>query len=152
MTREPLYAALFAFFSGLSGTVAEGKLFRTATRKLTTWDAAQPEDQPMLLMQQKRETANYRRGLPTIWTLDIALFVYVHTGANNDQTLIPSQILNPLLDALEASLEVDDLSNNACTLGGLVSHCAISGAVEIFQGDLGDQEVAIVPIQILVSP
>lgn len=150
MNREPLYAALFAFFQGL--TVGEAPAFRTATRRLDTWENVGKEDQPALLMQQRRESANYRKGLPTIWSLDVALYVYVHTGADNDKTLIPSQILNPLLDAIENSLAIDDPSNNACTLGGLVSHCAISGGVEIFQGNLGDEEVAIVPINILVSP
>ena len=150
MNREPIYAALFAYFSAL--TVGGAPAFLKATRRLDHWDNALPEESPQLLMQQRREVANYRKGLPTIWSLDVALFLYVHTGADNDKTLIPSQILNPLLDAIEQSLTVDDLSNNTCTLGGLVSHCAISGAVEIFQGNLGDEEVAIVPINILVSP
>lgn len=150
MNREPIYAAVFAYFAAL--TVGGSPAFLKATRRLDTWENVGKEEQPALLMQQRREVANYRKGLPTIWTLDVALFLYIHTGADNDKTLIPSQILNPLLDAIENSLTIDDHSNNACTLGGLVSHCAISGSVEIFQGNLGDEEVAIVPLNILVTP
>jgi len=55
-----------------------------------------------------------------------------------------------LMDAIEAALVIDDRSNDACTLGGIVSHCFIDGAVEIFEGNLGDQLVAIVPITVVV--
>lgn len=150
MTREPIYAAVFAFFAGL--TAGGSPLFKTATRKPSTWEDVTPEDQPALLLRQRSEIAERRKGLPTKWTLNLDLMLFVHTGAQNDPTLIPAQILNPLLDAIEASLAVDDPSNNACTLGNLVSHCAIHGAVEIFLGSLGDEAVAIVPIEILVSP
>lgn len=154
MTREPIYAAVFAFFARLTNpTIAvPTPLFKTATRKLQHWDGVAGEDQPALLMQQRRESAVRRRGLPTIWTLHPVLFLYVRTNAQNDPTQIPALILNPLLDAIEGALEVDDLINNACTLGGLVSHCAIDGDIEIFQGDQGDEEVATIPLSILTSP
>lgn len=150
MNREPIYAALAAMLTTL--TAGEAPAFRLVTRRLDTWENTGPESQPAVLIQQRRELANYRKGLPTIWTLEVVLFVYVHSGADTDKTLIPSQILNPLLDLIVEAFPVDDPSNNACTLGGLVSHCAVSGAVEIFQGNLGDEEVAIVPLSILVSP
>ncbi len=150
MTREPLYAAVQAFFAALA--VGDSRLFKTATRVPKTWQDVAPEDSPALLLMQKTETANRRRGLPTIWTLEAELLVYVHTGAQTDPTLVPSQILNPLLDAIEASLTVDDIANEACTLGGLVSRCAINGPIEISLGSMGDEAVAIVPIQILTSP
>jgi hypothetical protein len=148
MIREDIYAAVFAFFAGL--TTDDERAFKTATRKVTTWDCVAPEDQPALLMTQESEEATRVRGLPTKWVLHIKLWLYVHTGANNDPDVVPSQVLNPLIDAVEASLVVDDLSNNACTLGGLVSHCAIEGPIQIFQGDLGDQEVAIIPLVVVV--
>lgn len=150
MTREPIYAAVFKFWSDL--TVGGAPAFKTATRLLKHWDAVPGEDSPALLMLQKRENATYRKGLPTIWNLDIALYLYVRTNLQNDNTVIPSVILNPLLDAIEAALTIDDQANLSCTLGGLVSHCAISGPIEIYEGDLGDELVAIVPLNILTSP
>lgn len=145
MTREPLYAAVFAFFAALPG-------FYLATRKAALWDTVAPEDQPALLQMQRRENANFRKGLPTIWTCEITLYLYVHTGANNDPSVTPSMLLNPLLDTIVDALRIDDLSNNCCTLGGLVSHCAVEGAIEIFEGNQGDQAVATIPIKFLVSP
>ncbi len=148
MTRETIYAALFAYFSGL--TDGGSALFKKATRKLTVWEGVEAEDQPALLMLQKSELCQRQRGLPSKWTLRIDLYLYVHTGAMNDPDLIPSQIFNPLMDAIEASVAIDDLSNNTCTLGGLVYHTFIDGDVEVFEGNLGDQAVVIVPITVLV--
>lgn len=150
MTREPIYAAVFAFFSGL--LLSGNPVFRSATRKATTWDNVPIEATPALLMTQVRELAQYRKGLPTIWRLNVNLMLYVHTGAGNDPDIVPSQIFNPLVDAIVASLAVDDQSNNACTLGGLVSHCAVEGAIEIFEGDLDDWAIVVIPITILTSP
>jgi len=148
MTRETIYAALFQFWSNL--TVGGSPAFKTATRKLKIWELVAAEDQPALLQLQRRETVTKPRGLPAKWTLSIDLYLYVHTGANTDQTIVPSQLLNPLMDAIEAALVIDDRSNDACTLGGIVSHCFIDGAVEIFEGNLGDELVAIIPIVVVV--
>jgi hypothetical protein len=145
--REDIEAGVFAFFSALPET---GSTFKTATRKLATWENVAPEDQPALFLQKGTEDANKRRGLPTIWKFGFKLYLYVHTGAQNDPDIGPSQLLNPLLDAIDAALTPDDNDTN-CTLGGLVSHCAINGTIEIFPGTLGDEAVAIVPIEVLVD-
>jgi hypothetical protein len=146
--RETYYSSVFAFFSAL--TVGGSPAFKVATRKLQTWNDVAQEDQPAILMQQRTETAQYRKGVPTVWTFNIALLIYVATGAQNDPTIIPAQILNPLLDSIQAALTIDDLSNQTCTLGGIVSHCAFDGPIEIVQGDMGDEAVAIVPISVFV--
>src|SRR3970040_1642286 len=148
MTRDTIYAALLQLWSNL--TVGGSPAFKTATRKVKIWELVAAEDQPALLQLQRRETVTKPRGLPAKWTLSIDLYLYVHTGANTDQTIVPSQLLNPLMDAIEAALVIDDRSNDACTLGGIVSHCFIDGAVEIFEGNLGDELVAIIPIVVVV--
>jgi hypothetical protein len=149
MTREPVYAAVFQFFAGL--TAGNAPLFKVATRKPTTWESVEPEDQPALLLRQRSEHAEHRKFLPTKWTLSLDLMLFVHTGAANDPDVTPAQLLNPLLDAIEASIVIDDFVNGACTLGGLVSYCALDGTVELFLGSLGDEAVAIVPIKVLVN-
>jgi hypothetical protein len=150
VTREPIYAAAYAFFAGL--TAGGSPLFKTATRKGADWEKVAAEDSPALLFVQRDELAERKKGLPTKWTLKPELLVFVHTGAQTDPSVIPSQIINPLLDAIEASLTVDDPFNNACTLGGLVSHCAINGVIEIVEGSLGDEAVVRIPLDILTSP
>lgn len=149
MIREPIYSAVFAYFAAL--TVGNTPLFKSATRRIATWETAAPEDQPMLLMRQRSEVAEHKKGLPTKWTLNVDLGLYVHTGGQNDPTIVASQVLNPLLDAIEAALTIDDLQNQACTLNGLVSRCSIEGVVDISLGSLGDEAVAMVPLVILVN-
>jgi len=150
MTREPVYAALFALLSGL--TSGGTPLFRTATRKLTTFESFPNEDQPGMCMHARTELAERRLGLPIKWTLNIDVYVYVHTGAQVDPSIVPSQILNPLLDAIEAALAVDNILANSCTLGGLVTSCTVSGTTYIYPGINSDDAVAIVPIQIVLAP
>lgn len=151
MNREPIYQAVFAFWQGL--TVGGAPAFVTATRYARHWDNVGSEEQPALYQMQASESANYRKGLPTIWTLNIKLLIYVRTNAQSlAPGVTPSSIFNPLVDAIEAALVVDDPFNNACTLGGLVSHCAIGGDIEIYEGNLGDEAVVIVPVKILTSP
>ncbi len=146
--REVIYGRVFAFFSAL--TVGGSPAFKTATRKLDTWDGVEAEDCPALLISQRTETAEFRKGLPLKWRLNLDLYLYVRTNAQNDPSIIPSQVLNPLLDAIEDALKRDDIANDACTLGGLVSHCSYSGSITITEGTLGDEAVALVPISILV--
>lgn len=148
MTRETIYAALFTFWANL--TVGGSPAFKTATRSAKVWENVASEDQPALLQLQRTESVNKPRGLPAKWTLSIDLYLYVHTNQINDPATTSSQLLNPLMDAIESALVIDDLSNDACTLGGLVSHCFIDGTVEVFEGNLGDEAVMIIPITVVV--
>jgi len=146
--RENIYAALFAYFSGLTDGI--NPLFNKATRRLSIWESVEPEDQPALLQLQRRETVTKTKGLPAKWSLTVDLYLYVHTGATNDPDVVPSQLLNPLMDAIEQAIVIDDVMTDSCTLGGLVYRCFIDGPVEIFEGNLGDQAVCIIPITIVV--
>ncbi|HZT51919.1 MAG TPA: hypothetical protein VFA22_08300 [Stellaceae bacterium] len=144
MNREPIYAALFARLAGAGG-------FRTMSRRLRHWSAVEAAEQPALFQVQKRETAQQADGSPTVWRAELDLYVYCQ--APDDETA-PASVLNPLLDAIEAALEPAgaDLALGAQTLGGLVRHCRIAGAIETDEGALGGQAVAIVPIEILAVP
>jgi hypothetical protein len=141
VNREAIYAALFARIAALPGLV-------TAGRRLKHWHDVPPSLQPALFMVQKRERPSQQRGLPTTWVLAVDLYLYSHGGA--DPNAVPAQALNALLDGLEAALAPDPASGLQ-TLGGLVDHAWIDpGGIETDEGVLGDQAVAIVPIQIMV--
>ena len=144
MTREPIYAALFSLLSGAAP-------FATASRRLRHWSLVEPGEQPALFQVQKRETAKAVEGSPTAWRAEIDLYVYCQ--APDDETT-PATVLNPLIDAIEATLlpAGRDLAGGTQTLGGLVKHCWIAGAIETDEGALGGQAVAIVPIEILITP
>lgn len=123
-------------------------LLRTASRRLKTWDQVGQEDQPALFFAETGEDWQQLKGLPVKRTMSVEVYLYVFTGA--DSSLAPSQVLNPILDALEAAIGPD-----ACgyqTLGGLVSHAWIDGKVSIAEGAQGQgmQAIAMLPVSILV--
>jgi len=149
-SRETLYAAIFAKFAALSFTSGSATTFVTRSRKLEHWEDVESEGYPCLFQVQTREAVEQKRGLPPKWTLEMLLYIYVRTSAQMDATVIPSQLLNPIIDALDAALAHDDLRAGTCTLGGLVSHAWISGPIETSEGNLGDIEVAVVPLEIVV--
>jgi hypothetical protein len=144
MNREPIYDALFTLVAGAAP-------FNVASRRLRHWTAVSAAEQPALFLAQKKEHAKQAEGSPPVWRAELDLYVYCQAP---DDVTAPAIILNPLLDAIEAALApkgVDAFSPGAQTLGGLVRHCWISGAIETDEGALGGQAVAIVPIEILVT-
>jgi len=140
MTREPIYAALFALVGSVPG-------FSTASRRLRHWADVPATNQPALFQVQKGETVTERRGLPPKRQFSVELFVYARAGGEPNDP--PSQILNPLLDGIEAALAPEP-GREVQTLSGLVAHAWIAGRIESDEGLLGDQAVAIVPIDILI--
>jgi len=141
MVRETIYAALFDRVAAIPGLVSAG-------RRLKHWSDLPAAQQPALFLAQRGERPTQRRGLPAAWNLTAALYLYVHAGG--DPQAVPATELNRLLDAIEAALAPDPVQG-AQTLGGLVSHCWIDGGgIETDEGVLGEQAVAIIPINILV--
>jgi hypothetical protein len=62
----------------------------------------------------------------------------------------PATILNPLLDALEAALAPSPATGiQNLGLPAMVQHPYIAGKIETDEGVLGDQAIAIVPVEIL---
>ena len=139
--REPIYSALFALLQGLD--------LKTVSRRLKHWADVSPVEQPAIFQIQKREIPIQKRLIPTIWKLDLDLYLYVNSG--DDPQASPEIILNPILDEIEALFPPSDEDGPAQTLGGLVSHCWISGPIETSEGVLGEQEVAIIPLEILTT-
>ena len=82
-----------------------------------------------------------------MWTLYADFYIYAHSS---DPYAAPASILNPLLDALDQALApspttgIQDLG-----LPGMVQHAYIAGKIETDEGVLGDQAIAIVPVEIL---
>jgi hypothetical protein len=141
IAREPIYAALFDLVTGAAG-------FVTAERRLRHWSDVAPAEQPALFMTQKSETAAVKAlGAPLVWTLTVELYLYAHSS---DPQLSPATVLNPLIDAVEGALApatatgLQDLG-----LAAMVQHAAITGKIETEEGILGDQAIAIIPIEIL---
>lgn len=140
INREQIFAALFALVSASSS-------YKTSSRKLKHWAQVPPAQQPAIFQTQGKEHAVAGYRMPTRWTLHASLYIYAH---QNSLDTLPSTALNGLLDAIELAL-VPDVATGEQTLGGLVTHCRIVGDIETDEGVLGDQAVAIIPIEILAN-
>jgi len=136
MNREQIYSALFSRISEIDG-------FTTISRRLKHWDDVAPSEQPALFQTQKSESVSTVPGMNPVWEFNLELYIYARSSG--DPFNSPAIILNPLVDAIVAALAPNPISNKQ-TLGGLVQHCWIEGAIETDEGVLGDQAVAIIPI------
>ena len=139
--REAIYVALWTLGAGAAR-------FASADRRLRHWSDVAAAEQPALFMSEKGSHAAIKRlGAPIVWTLYADFYIYVHSS---DPYLAPGTILNPLIDALEAALApspatgIQDLG-----LPEMVQHAYIAGKLETDEGILGDQAIAIVPVEIL---
>lgn len=141
--REAIYSALWDRVSGAAQ-------FVTADRRLRHWTDVAAAEQPAVFMSQTRQHGTTdQRGynLPVIWTLTADLYVYV---SSSDPYLAPAILLNPLLDAIELALAPDPGTGvQDLGLPQMVRHARIEGEIRMSEGVLGDQEIAIVPVEIL---
>ena len=139
--REAIYAALWTLGSAAGS-------FASANRRLRHWADVAPAEQPALFMSEKGGHAVVKAlGAPITWTLYADFYIYVHSS---DPYAAPATILNPLLDALERALAPSS-ATGIQNLGQpqLVQHAYIAGKIETDEGVLGDQAIAIVPVEIL---
>ena len=141
IVREAIYGALWSLAAAAAN-------FASANRRLRHWADLAPAEQPALFMSEKGGHAVTKAlGGPTIWTLSADFYVYVHSS---DPYLAPAMLLNPLLDALEAALAPSPVTGiQNLGLSAMVQHAYIAGKVETDEGVLGDQAIAIVPVEIL---
>ncbi|HKM71473.1 MAG TPA: hypothetical protein VJX94_15690 [Stellaceae bacterium] len=139
--RESIYAALWALGAGAAS-------FASANRRLRHWADVASVEQPALFMSEKGGHAVTKAlGAPIVWTLYADFYVYVHSS---DPYLAPAMLLNPLLDALEAALAPSPATGiQNLGLPAMVQHAYITGKIETDEGVLGDQAIAIVPVEIL---
>ncbi len=139
--REAIHAALFNLLVGATGVNTP-----PSSRRFKTWEQVDKVEMPALFTMQRQETAVYRRGLPIKWELMVDVFLYV-TGGNDPDAVLSTQI-NQMLDAIETALQPQNGADTQ-TMGGLVYHCSIEGAVEVFEGVLDSLGVVIIPIKIV---
>ncbi len=139
--REAIYAALWTLGSGAGS-------FASADRRLRHWADVAPAEQPALFMSEKGGHAQVKKlGAPIVWTLYADFYIYVHSS---DPYAAPATVINPLLDALERAL-APSAATGIQNLGlpQMVQHAYIAGKIETDEGILGDQAIAIVPVEIL---
>jgi len=146
--REAIAARLFE-------TASAAASFATVSRRLRHWADVSPAEQPALFMSEKGgegRTESRAFNAPVVYALLFDLYVYAHSS---DPYRSPAQVLNPLLDAVERALspwyapDGVNLGYNNLGLDGMVQYVRIHGRIETDEGVLGDQAIAIVPVEVL---
>jgi hypothetical protein len=145
--RERIYGALW-------DRARMAASFATAARRLRHWSDVAPAEQPALFMAEKGALTTAaggprQPGLPVTYILYADFYLYAHAG---DPYTAPAMVLNPLLDALERALgPLPATGVQQLGLPEMVAHAYISGRIETDEGVLGDQAVAVVPVEILCA-
>lgn len=141
--REPIYEALFAL-------VAASAPFVTKSRRWRPWDQVS-DAQPAIFMTQNAEDWRRVRGLPPVVALEVDIILYSNVGS--DPTILVSPPINALIRAVATALKPTtsgDAALNVQTLGGLVFRAWIEGRVEIREGMIAGQAIAMIPVKILI--
>ena len=145
--REAIAVALFERLKNATGIV-------NASRRVKSWDQMAAESMPFLAVQQASQEVEQRRGLPPKVRLLFTAYLYTNEP---DENTPPSVQINRLIRAIEQSLELqpgesagpDPANSFNTTLGGLCSHAWIAGTIQTDEGALGDNGVALIPIEVL---
>lgn len=144
-TLEQIDQALFnRIVIGYSG-------FRTKSRRLVSFTNVPAEQQPAFFMASgdlEPRLGAGTPGMPYKWRLHRKVWLYANAG--NDDTLIPSSIMNPILNAVFAALKPIPPGDRQ-TLGGIVYNVSLSGRIQTDEGLLGPQAVAVIPVEILTG-
>lgn len=149
MSRESIKLALFNLIGAIEFSTGSGSTgFKTISTKLKHWDDVDRSQQPAFFLSQGPQIphAPVAPGAPRSWHLDYTARIYVNTEGATD----PASVLNPILDAIVALFDPETLGGPQ-TLGGLVQWARIEGQIDTFEGTLGDQEVALIPVRCLAT-
>jgi hypothetical protein len=139
-SREAIYSALFTLISDAAPFVTKSRRFRLITDM-------QPSELPALFQTQAGEETRQVKGIPPKYTLSADITIYAF---NPDTNGAATPQLNALVDAVEAALAPNP-ATGLQTLGGLVSHCFISGKTDFFDGVLGNRAAAVIPVEIVTT-
>jgi hypothetical protein len=146
VTREQVFQALFSALQA----PAIADLVTTFSRRFSPPDQIQPLAFPQLMLWEQSEKTEYSGPqMPRKRAWSALIVVYFQ---NTSKTVPGATIINPIMDAIEATLRYDNPATNALTLGGLVTYCRIEGQTIKETGDTDANGIggAVIPIRILI--
>ncbi len=152
--REPIYGALWNTVS--TAVAANTNLsvpFFTIQRRLRHWSQVPPSEQPAIFMSETGGYAGHMGGTridyvtnaPVVWTLFADFYVYFY---ETNELVAPGIDLNPLIDAVELALKPDWTGFLDLGIPDQVRHARLQGKLQTDEGTLGQQAIAIIPIEI----
>jgi hypothetical protein len=143
-TRKQIAAALLALLT------AGGQFVKSGRRLTSPEDAAEPGKPALFLIKPSESYQRDESGTPPVRTLQFYATIYTDVG--NDPNAVPADIMDDLLDVLDAQLApnfADQVSGGGRqTLGGLVYDCRIVGDPDIGPGDPQGKSIAVIPIHV----
>lgn len=141
VTREQVFQALFARMQRVPGMTSY-------SRRMTFPQQVSPGDMPALMQWEQPEMVRGATGQPDrrVWEAWIVI-----AFTNDDPKVAGATIVNPMIDAVQNILAIDDFGRNTCTLGGLVHYARIEGPIIKETGDLDSNGLggAVIPIKIM---
>jgi hypothetical protein len=141
MNREQIYTALFVALTDAPG-------FKTRSRRLKHWNDVPAQDQAAWFMSQTGEVAMTVSGMPTKWRLSVEIYIYTRLQDKQD----PGPVLNPLIDGICNILNTPHPITGVQSLNlNNVAWAAVEGNIQIDEGTLDNQAVAIIPVVILAT-
>lgn len=155
LTREPIWAALFALLQTVQypsdpTNPATLSPLLGYSRRLKHWADVDVSQMPCLFLAEGDEDhSTPKPGLQDVILMMGKVYVYL----NCPDPVVPGTVRNPVMDQIQAlfpSALSTTIPLGKQTLGGLVQHTIIKGQVATSEGTLGDIEVVVVPIEMLV--
>jgi hypothetical protein len=140
--REEAWSGLWAALEGVPNIV-------TRSRILRHWQDVPAVEMPAMHLQQGPDDMRRQTGLPQQKILTGNVFVYVSTEIESG--ISPAEVLNPILDAIE-SIFVRNPMTGRVDFDIEEIHEVKLGQIATFEGTLGNREVAIVPVSIIINP
>ena len=140
MNREDYYTALFALFEPLK---ADGTI-KTLDRKLRLLGEVTAPELPALFLTVG--TQNRRFVSPQLPVNSLTAMLYLYVGNANTRTAA-GIALNSLLDIVDTVLPSEGEPE---TLGGLVEHARIEGAIAVYEAPKGERAAAAATIVMLI--
>ena len=146
---ETVYSALLTKLQSVAGL---GTLSGSPNVSRNLKDPSQVANDtlPALFICQTGEEISATKGFEGFnakQQLSCDLVLYVRQVKESD---IPSTQINEMLQNIRTAL-YPTAPDNSQTLNGTVSHCWISGKIEIIEGVLNGQGIAIIPVSILTN-
>lgn len=146
---ETCYLALLAKLQTVTGLATfNGSPY--VSRRLEDPTRVDWSSTPALFINQTGEEVTSVKGFEgqhAKQRLTCDLYLYVAPAA---QEAILSPQLNEMVQNVRAALYPSG-GETTQTLNGIVSHCYISGKIEIIEGVLNNQGIAIIPVEMLTN-
>ncbi len=144
--REQIGDALFAL---VEKAVAAEK----SSRRFVRWDQVALTDMPFLTILKREEGREHQNdGLP-ILRMSYLMFVYFSVALDQGSSVIPEIQTNGYLDAIDTAMKpfgADLINGNRNSLGGLVTHCYLTGQTLVDTGELDGIGLVAPKIEVLL--